>query len=309
MSSRITFQIKPIPPFRLDLTAWALRRQPTNMMDRLDGGVYQRILMVKRNPVKVDVVEAGSIDEPRIRVDAEGSRLTGTDASMIRLTLQRMLGLNVDLSAFYEKGKSDPVFGGLIERFRGVKPPRFPSVFEAIVNAIACQQLSLSAGIAILNRLAEKYGTEIGFRDEAFFAFPEASDLANRQMGSLRKLGFSVQKSRTLARIAGDAAKRRIDLEATKSMTDAKALQYFDRLPGIGRWSSEYVLLRGLGRTNIFPGDDVGARNGLRRLLNLKDDLDYDGVKQALTKWKDYAGLLYFHLRLNHLENSGYIHR
>jgi DNA-3-methyladenine glycosylase II len=73
--------------------------------------------------------------------------------------------------------------------------------------------------------------------------------------------------------------------------------------------SSEYVLLRGLGRTNIFPGDDVGARNGLRRLLNLKDDLDYDGVKQALAEWKDYAGLLYFHLRLNHLENSGYIRR
>jgi hypothetical protein len=74
-------------------------------MNRFDGRVYSRILMVKRNPVKVDVVETGSINEPRIKVDAEGSRLTSTDASVIRLTLQRMLGLRIDLSAFYEKGK------------------------------------------------------------------------------------------------------------------------------------------------------------------------------------------------------------
>jgi DNA-3-methyladenine glycosylase II len=112
-----------------------------------------------------------------------------------------------------------------------------------------------------------------------------------------------------LIRIASDEANFRIDLEATESMTDVEAVEYLDQFPGMGRWSSEYVLLRGLGRTNVFPGDDVGARNGLRRLLNLKDNLDYDGVKQALAEWKGYAGLLYFHLRLNHLENSGYIHR
>jgi DNA-3-methyladenine glycosylase II len=129
MSNRITFQIEPIPPFRLDLTAWALRRQPTNMMDRFENGVYQRILIVKRSPVKVDVVEVGSIDESRIRVEAEGSRLTRADASAIKLTLQRMLGLRVDLSAFYEKGKSDPVFGQLIELFLGVKRPRFRLLF------------------------------------------------------------------------------------------------------------------------------------------------------------------------------------
>jgi DNA-3-methyladenine glycosylase II len=307
MPNRITFQIKPIPPFRLDLTAWALRRQPTNMMDRFDGGVYQRILMVRRRPVKVYVVQAGPIDEPRIRVEAEGSQLTGADASLIRLTLNKMLGLRIDLSEFYEKGKNDSAFGELIERFRGVKPPRFPTVFEAIASAIACQQLSLSAGIALLNRLSENYGAKIDSQDAAFFAFPTPTDLAHRQARSLRKLGFSVQKSRNLIRIASDVAMRRIDLEATEDMTDVKALEYLDKIPGIGRWSSEYILLRGLGRVHIFPGDDVGARNGLKRLLNLGDDLDYDGVKQALVEWKDYGGMMYFHLRLNQLEKSGYI--
>ena len=264
-------------------------------------------MMVRRRPVKLYVVQAGPIDEPRIRVEAEGSQLTGTDASLIRLTLHKMLGLRVDLSEFYEKGKNDSAFGELIARFRGVKPPRFPTEFEAIANAIACQQLSLSAGIALLNRLSENYGAEIDSQDATFFAFPTPTDLAHLQARSLRKLGFSVQKSRNLIRIASDVAMRRIDLEATEDMTDVKALEYLDKIPGIGRWSSEYILLRGLGRVHIFPGDDVGARNGLKRLLNLGDDLDYDGVKQALAGWKDYGGMIYFHLRLNQLEKSGYI--
>jgi DNA-3-methyladenine glycosylase II len=308
MPDRMTFQIEPIPPFRPDLTAWALRRQPTNAMDRFNGGVYQRILVVRRKPVKVNVVQEGPIDEPRIRVETEGSRLTSEDVSLIRMTLQKMLGLSVDLSAFYEKGKNDSAFGELIERFRGVKPPRFPTIFEAIANAIACQQLSLSAGISLLNRLSENYGAEFDAQGAAFFAFPTPTDLAHRQARSLRKLGFSVQKSRNLIRTASDSANRRIDLEATEDMTDVRALEYLDRIPGLGRWSSEYVLLRGLGRVHIFPGDDVGARNGLKRLLNLSDGLDYDGVKQALIEWKDYGGMLYFHLRLNQLERSGYIH-
>jgi 3-methyladenine DNA glycosylase/8-oxoguanine DNA glycosylase len=37
---------------------------------------------------------------------------------------------------------------------------------------------------------------------------------------------------------------------------------------GVGSWTAEYVLLRGLGRTNVFLGDDVGARNNLARWLN-----------------------------------------
>ena len=46
----------------------------------------------------------------------------------------------------------------LVRRFIDFRPPRFPSLFEAIVNAIACQQLSLTVGIILLNRLARTFG-------------------------------------------------------------------------------------------------------------------------------------------------------
>ena len=52
----------------------------------------------------------------------------------------------------------DPLLGPLADRMQGLKPPRFPTVFEALVNGIACQQLSLSVGIHLLNRLTTDYG-------------------------------------------------------------------------------------------------------------------------------------------------------
>ena len=45
---------------------------------------------------------------------------------------------------------------------------------------------------------------------------------------------------------------------------------------------SEYALLRGLGRLDVFPGDDVGVRNNLTRRLGLAVPLDYAGVQQAV---------------------------
>jgi DNA-3-methyladenine glycosylase II len=68
------------------------------------------------------------------------------------------------------------------------------------------------------------------------------------------------------------------------------------------------VLLRGLGRLHIFPGDDVWARNNLPR-LGLEPPLDYAAVKRAVSRWQPYAGMVYFHLVLDHLEAAGELGR
>lgn len=67
------------------------------------------------------------------------------------------------------------------------------------------------------------------------------------------------------------------------------------------------MLLRGLGRWHIFPGDDVGARNNLTRWLGLSEELDYESVRRVLAKWKAYGGLIYFHLLLDGLAAGGYL--
>src|SRR5690606_20988722 len=65
------------------------------------------------------------------------------------------------------------------------------------------------------------------------------------------------------------------------------------------------VLLRGLGRLTMFPGDDVGARTNLARCMKRRKPLDYDRVRQLARRWQPYAGFLYFHVLLQSLAEAG----
>ena len=88
-------------------------------------------------------------------------------------------------------------------------------------------------------------------------------------------------------------------------MDNQKAAEYLLALRGVGRWTAEYVLLRGLRRVDVFPGDDVGARNKLAQWLHRGRPLDYSGVQQAIAQWQPYAGFVYFHILLDGLASAG----
>lgn len=301
----ITFTVKPLSPFRLDLTVWALRRRKENLIDRWDGETYRRALPVAGAVIEVAVSQEGGPDAPLLRVDIRGERLHAGVAEGVETTLTRTLGLKLDLSDFYTQAARDPRLGPLAARFRGVKPPRFPTIFEAVVNAVACQQLTLTFGIQLLDRLTEAFGPPLTGEQGSPRAFPRPEDLADHQPEELRPLGFSRQKAQALLGVARAVTEGTLDLERAALLSDEEARAYFLALRGLGRWSAEYVLLRGLGRLQVFPADDVGARNNLLRWLGLSGPLDYAGVQEILAPWQPYAGLVYIHLLLRGLEEAG----
>ncbi len=299
-----TFFLEPLAPFRLDLTVWTLRRRPHNLIDRWDGETYRRTLVLMEDPVEVAVTQVGSPDLPRIRVDVQGRALRSNRKQAITTALQQLLGYRIELAAFYRLAAHDAILGPLAQRFRGLKPPRFPSVFEGIVNAIACQQLTLTLGIHLLNRLTETYG--LTATAGGGHAFPRPEELANLTPPTLKRLGFSRQKGQAIMELAqlGDAGQA--ELEGLTGVPEVKALARLRELRGVGRWTAEYVLLRRFGRMDVFPGDDVGARNNLRRWLGRTKPLDYAGVGRALARWRPYKGLIYFHLLSDRLEQAGH---
>ncbi len=235
----IAFELAPRPPFRLDLTAWVLRRRSHNLVDRWDGRTYRRVLVVREEPVLVTVVQTGPMDAPRLQVRIRGENLDETGAiSALKALLTRMLGLDVDLEDCYRLAAQYHPLQKLVQPWRGVKPPRFPSVFEALVNAIACQQLSLAVGIHLLNRLAAAYGPGFREADEVIPAFPQPIDLAGAEPEKLRRLGFSRSKGRTLVDLAQNVAQGRLDLENLDTLDDGEAVKFLKALRGIGRWSA-----------------------------------------------------------------------
>jgi DNA-3-methyladenine glycosylase II len=303
----MVFQLKPRPPFRLDLTTWVLRRRPHNLVDRWDGQIYRRVLMVQDQPVEVAVRQTGPIESPLLSVEARHADSQRELTTMLSPLLTRMLGLNADLAPFYRLAAADDRLRPLVQRFRGFKPPCYPSVFEALVNAIACQQLSLDLGIHLLNRLAAGYGRVFPGTAEPHQAFPRPSDLADLSPQAFRALGFSRSKGNAIIGLAQGLVSGSLDLEILANLEEPEAVTRLLALNGVGRWSAEYVLLRGLGHWSVFPGDDVGARRHLSTWLHPAELLDYEKVQRLLARWHPYGGLIYFHFLLSGLAEKGHI--
>jgi DNA-3-methyladenine glycosylase II len=297
--------LEPVPPFRLDLTVWTLRRRPDNAVDRWDGQTYRRVLPLPAGPVQVAVTQVEPPETARLRVAVEGQPLRAAVKRAVASALERLLGLDIDLTAFYRLAARRGRLGHLARRFRGMKPPRFASVFECVINAIACQQVTLTLGIRLLNRLAADYGAVLREGDAVAHAFPRPEDLAGVRLEKLRRIGLSRQKARAMIELARSITSGALDLEELAELPDEEAVERLRGLRGVGRWTAEYVLLRGLGRTHVFPGDDVGARNNLQRWLHLAGPLDYEGTRRILARWPGCGGLVYFHLLLDWLEEAG----
>jgi len=136
----IHFSVRPMVPFRLDLTIWALRRRSMNAVDAWNGTTYCRVLAIRDQPMLLAVTQRERTPEVTLTARCLPPEAKQSAAS----TLERLLGIRKDLSEFYEFSSRHTSLHELAVRFRGLKPPRFATVFEALVNGITCQQLSLT---------------------------------------------------------------------------------------------------------------------------------------------------------------------
>ena len=101
MPPHASFVLEPTPPFRLDLTAWTLRRRPDNVIDRWDGQTYRRVLVEDGNPFEIAVTQFEQSGMPRLRVSVTGEVPGSDKKAYINTALERLLGIHIDLTEFY----------------------------------------------------------------------------------------------------------------------------------------------------------------------------------------------------------------
>jgi len=298
-----SIRLKPIAPFRLDFCVWALRRSPANIMDQWDGATYRRVLVVEDRPIAIAVVQTGALNAPELRLTWSGAEMSTRQRDEISGTVKKMLGIDVDLTDFYRRASTDKLLAELTDRFAGLKPPRLPSLFETFINGIACQQLSLNVCMLLLNRLCAQFGLSIDGKN----AFPRPAEIACLKPANLRELGFSGRKAEYILNLASLAVDGRMNLEALADRDDDSVMSSILPLPGIGRWTAEYVMLRGLGRLHTIPADDVGIQNELKVWLNLRERPSSQAIRNMFPQIAPFRGLIYFFLLLDHLRGEGFV--
>lgn len=296
------FELYPRPPFRLDTTVVVLRRNAVNEVDRwdADASTYRRVLVVNGSAVEVAIWSVGTTVAPRLAVSVVPEDSQGVVCEAVAQLLRLQLGLDVDLGPFYRGAAREEWLAPLVARFPGLKPPVMPTAFEALVSGIACQQLSLTAGMHVLGRLSKAYGVQFG----GHHAFPRPEDLLRASAEDLRGIGFSMRKAEVILWLAKETEDGRLDLEGLAHLDTDEVIRRLCDLPGIGPWTAQYVALRALRRLDTFPTDDVGGRNNLQRLLGMPGRPDLAETQAILERWRPYQGLVYFYLLLDSISRD-----
>ena len=162
------------------------------------------------------------------------------------------------------------------------KPAREP--YEALVRAIAYQQLHAKAGDAILGRLLALYPG---------VSFPAPEQLLASDPESQRACGFSSMKLATIRGIAQATTDGIVpSLNDARHLSDAALIERLTSLRGVGRWTVEMFLIYSLERSDILPVDDSGVREGYRRLKGMEKapmPRQMREISEAWSPWRTVA--------------------
>lgn len=151
--------------------------------------------------------------------------------------------------------------------------PQKRSPYEALMNAVAHQQLHANAAVAILKRFVA-LTPGVGF--------PKPAEVVALSESAVRGVGFSGAKAAALK----DIAAKTIDgivpsARAARAMSDEELIAHLVQVRGVGRWTVEMFLIFTLGRLNVWPVDDYGVRAGYAIAYAL-DDMPKPKVLRAL---------------------------
>jgi DNA-3-methyladenine glycosylase II len=289
-------------PYRLDLTVNVLRRLPANLVDVLtDQGDYFRAFATDQGPFVVSVQQRRS-NALVVQVSGRNRNDSGSIANALAM-IRRMLGVDRELSVFNRAAERISWLRSLARRMRGVKPPRYPSLWEAFVNAVVFQQLSLPAASAISRRLIMTLGEEVNWYGTTLYTFPNIERFQEASDSVLRALGLSASKAATLRRAAEAIRSGGVDEAALEALASQDAAKMLCRIKGIGPWTATIILLRGLGRLDVFPMNDSSVTRNLTLLAGSAPPR----MSDVLSALGSQRGMLYYHLLLGRLDARGYI--
>lgn len=286
------FTLTPTPPYSLDLTAIRFARFKDEIVDRVQPKQYQRLLSAGERFVLATVTEAGSITKPQLHVEMQGSRQSDLEHPEYAAQLRHILCTDLDLKPFYRLAGKDEVLAPLIAPARGLKLPASPTVFESLVMAVLSQQVNLNFAYSIKRELVETFGERQTIAGETYYAFPRPERFAEESADEMRRFRLSGAKAATLVRLGQAFASGTLHEEELRGLPDEEVVEHLIQLKGIGRWSAEIALLRGLARVDAFPGGDLGVVKYVAQGLLGKEEKATEADMRAFAeRWRPYRGL------------------
>ena len=175
-----------------------------------------------------------------------------------------------------------------------VKLEREP--YEALIRAVAYQQLHTKAGDAILKKFITLF-SESAVTNAATIKFPSPQQVIAAKFDDLRACGFSGRKIETLKGIAQGALSGQVPTRRdAQSMSDEDLINRLITLKGIGQWTVEMLLMFTLARMDVLPADDFAIVEGYKRLKELATAPKRKEIAKIAKAWSPYRTIASWYL-------------
>ncbi|RIJ41800.1 DNA-3-methyladenine glycosylase family protein [Pontibacter oryzae] len=148
----------------------------------------------------------------------------------------------------------------IIRAGRPLKSSRSEDLYFKLLSSIVSQQLSTKVAAIIFKRFTELFPEQ----------YPHAHQLLDAPDELLRGAGLSFQKIGYVRNVAAFASKGNLQHSTISTMEDEALIRHLTQIKGVGRWTVEMLLMFALERPDVFPVDDLGIQNAMKRHYNLE---------------------------------------
>jgi AraC family transcriptional regulator, regulatory protein of adaptative response / DNA-3-methyladenine glycosylase II len=272
------FRLRYRPPYNWDGMLRFLAPRATPGVEVVESGSYRRSISLNGNHGWLEVSRDGGNDGLAVRVQFGDPRALFLIVERIRA----MFDLNADWAAIAQGLAGDPVLAMRMEANPGMRVPGCWNGFEMAVRAILGQQITVKGATALAGRLALALGTPISASGGVTHLFPPPEVLADAGLSAVGMPRARWETIRALARAVSDG---QIRFEGIIDADDFLARMC--EIPGIGKWTAQYVAMRALGEPDAFPSGDLG----LLRALALKSMRELERRAEAWRPWRAYAAM------------------
>jgi DNA-3-methyladenine glycosylase II len=191
--------------------------------------------------------------------------------------------------AYLKRLEKDAKLYSIIDTKLPVSVAKRPNVFLDLCSSIMSQQLSTAVAKVIFKRFLQLYGGEE----------PTPAQVIDTPFETLRGIGLSNAKTRYVQNVARFAIDEGMEDDKLDKMSNEEVVDYLTKIKGVGKWTTEMLLMFTLGREDVFAIDDLGIQQGMIRLYKLKTD-DKKKLKAKMLKlsekWSPYRTYACMHL-------------
>ena len=304
-----TGTLTPIPPFDFEQSLDFIGEFPPMAGEQmLAPRSLTKTLSLDGQAVVFQITGRGDADKPTLDYTLySASKLNASAQKRVLARIRFFLSLDDDLRPFYKIGLRDEKFAPVLKRFYGLHQVKFLSPFENAMWAVLTQRIPMRVAHKVKEELIDQYGARLTVNGHEYRAFPEVSQLFPVSTAELNAIVHNERKAQYLRAVID--AFHAVDEEFLYHAPTPQIREWLLKIKGIGEWSADFILLRGLGRmeelrfhSDAFYRNSLAMRafeQAIGKVYAPNSQLTLKAMQDLAARYAEWQGYWAYYLRAN----------